>query len=98
MCIYIYIYIEREREMISTSIIISSISNLVDTGVCETSTPPDRKTSWEISFENTTSLAGLQFLLLGRMAKAQDKGMLLFTDTDRGKRLHTSNRHLRNNI
>ena len=36
-------------------------------------TPPYKKTGWEISFENTTSGAGLQFLPLGRMAKAQVK-------------------------
>ena len=42
--------------------------------------PPDKNTSWAISFENTKSVAGLQFLLLGRMAKAQVKG-LCFSQT-----------------
>ena len=41
-----------------------------DAGVCGKNTPPDKKTGWKISFENTESGAGLQFLLLGRMAKA----------------------------
>ena len=47
-----------------------------DTGVCKNNTPPDEKTDWKISSENTESGAGLQFLLLGRMAKARRKGML----------------------
>ena len=35
------------------------------------STPPDKKTGcWKFSFESPASGAGLQFLLLGRMAKA----------------------------
>ena len=46
-----------------------------DTGVCEKNTPPDGKTGWKISFENTRSWAALQFLLLGRMAKAQVEEM-----------------------
>ena len=36
-------------------------------------TPPDKKTGWITSLENTTSGAGLQLLLLGRMAKARRK-------------------------
>ena len=47
------------------------------TGVCEKNTPPDKKTGWNISFESTKSGAGLQFLLLGRMAKAHGKGVFL---------------------
>ena len=43
------------------------------TGVCEKSTP-DKKTGWKFSSENPKSGAGLQFLLLGHMAKAQAKG------------------------
>ena len=49
--------------------------------VSEQNTPPDKKTGWKPSFESTKSGAGLQFLLLGRMAKAHLKGMFLFTDT-----------------
>ena len=45
------------------------------TGVCENKTPLDNKTGWNISFESTKSGAGLQFLLLGRMAKAHGKGV-----------------------
>ena len=37
-----------------------------DTGVCEQNTPPDKKTGWKIGFESTKSVAGLQFVLLGR--------------------------------
>ena len=44
-------------------------------GVCEKNTPLEKKTGWKISSENTKSVAGLQFLLLGRMAKAQVKGV-----------------------
>ena len=44
-------------------------------------TPPDKTTGWNICFESTKSEAGLQFLLLGCMAKANVKGQLLFTDT-----------------
>ena len=40
-------------------------------------TPPDKNTGWKISFENTKSVAGLQFLPLGRMAKARAKGMFI---------------------
>ena len=47
-------------------------------------TPPDKKTGWEISFENTKTVAGLQFLLPGRMAKAQARALCLFTDTGIG--------------
>ena len=43
--------------------------------MCEENTPPDKNTGWNISFENTKSVAGLQFLLLGHMAKAQVKGV-----------------------
>ena len=39
------------------------------------------KTGWTISFENAKSGAGLQFLLLGRMATAQVKGVVLFADS-----------------
>ena len=39
-------------------------------------TPPDKKTGWKFSFENTKSGAGLQLLLLGRMAKARAKGIV----------------------
>ena len=46
------------------------------TGVCEKNTPPDKKTGWKISFESTESGAGLQFLLLARMAKAHVKGLI----------------------
>ena len=46
-------------------------------GVGETSTPPDKKTGWKISFESTKSRAGLQFLLSGPMAKAQVTGAFL---------------------
>ena len=45
------------------------------TGVCENNTPPDMKTGWQISFENTEPGTGLQFLLLRRMAKARAKGV-----------------------
>ena len=48
-----------------------------NTGVYEKVTPPDKKTGWKISFENTESGAGLQFLLLGRMAKARVKGVII---------------------
>ena len=51
----------------------------ISTGVCK-NTPPDKKTGWKVSFENTESRTGLRFLLLGRMAKAHMKGMF-FTDT-----------------
>ena len=51
------------------------------TGVCEKEIPPDKNAGWKISFENTKSGAGLQFRLLGRMAKAPVKGVFLFTDT-----------------
>ena len=44
------------------------------TDVCEKNTPPDKKTGWKISPENTKSGAGLQFLLLGRRATALVKG------------------------
>ena len=40
-----------------------------------TSIGPDTRTGWRISFENTESGAGSRFLLLGRMAKAQAKGV-----------------------
>ena len=40
-------------------------------------TPSDEKTGWKITFESTKSVAGLQFLLLGRMAKARRNGLLL---------------------
>ena len=43
--------------------------------------PPDKETNCKISFDNTESGAGLQSLLLGRMAKAHVKGVVLFTDT-----------------
>ena len=33
----------------------------------------DKTTGWKISFESTKSAAGLQFLMLGRMAKAHEK-------------------------
>ena len=39
-------------------------------------TPLDKKTGWKISFENTKSGAGLQFLLQGHMAKAHGQGVL----------------------
>ena len=52
-----------------------------DTGVCEKNTPPEKNTGWKISFENTKSRAGLQFLLVGRMAKARAKRSVFFTDT-----------------
>ena len=45
------------------------------TAVCEKNTPLDKKTGWKISFENTKSGAGLQLLLLGRVAKAHGKGV-----------------------
>ena len=38
------------------------------------STPPDKKIGWRFGFESTVSVAGLQFLLPGRMAKIQVKG------------------------
>lgn len=38
-------------------------------------TPPDQKAGWNISSGSITSGAGLQFPLLGRMAKAQVKGV-----------------------
>ena len=43
---------------------------------CEKNTPPDKMTGWEFSFENLKRGAGLQVLLLGRMAKAQVKGYI----------------------
>ena len=46
-----------------------------DTGACERNTPPENTTPWNISFQSTKSGAGLQFLQLGRMAKAQAKGV-----------------------
>ena len=46
------------------------------TGVCEKHIPPEKKTGWKFSFENTESGAGLQLLLLGRMAKARVKGVV----------------------
>ena len=49
--------------------------------VSEQNTPPDTRTGWKLCFEKTKSGDGLQFLLLGRMAKARAKLMLLFTDT-----------------
>ena len=52
-----------------------------DTGVCETAIPPEKKTGWNISLDNTTSGARSQFLLLGRMAKAQLQGTSFFTGT-----------------
>ena len=39
-------------------------------------TPLDKRTGWKFSFQNTKSGAGLQFLLLDRMAKASAKGEL----------------------
>ena len=39
-------------------------------------TPPDKKAGRKISFEQNESRAGLQFLLLGRMAKAHVKGTI----------------------
>ena len=45
------------------------------TGVFEKNTPPDNKTGLRISFDITKSGAGLQLQLLGRMAKAQVKGV-----------------------
>ena len=51
------------------------------TGVCGQNIPPDERTGWKISFENTESGTGLQFLLLGRMAKAHVKGMFLLQTT-----------------
>ena len=50
------------------------------TGVCEKGTPPDKKAGWVSNFENTESVAGLQFLLLGRMAKARVK-VVSFSET-----------------
>ena len=44
-------------------------------------TPPDKKRGWKISSESTKSGAGLQFPLLGRMAKAHVEGVSCFTDT-----------------
>ena len=38
-------------------------------------TPPDKKTGLKISSESAKSGAGLQFLLLGRMAKDHGKAM-----------------------
>ena len=38
-------------------------------------TPPDKNASQDISFESTKSGAGLQFMLLGRMAKPLSKGV-----------------------
>ena len=43
--------------------------------VSEKNTSADKKTGWKFSFENLQSGAGLQFLLLGRMAKAHVKGL-----------------------
>ena len=42
------------------------------TGVCEKH-PQDKNTGWTISSEDTKSVAELQSLLLGRMAKAHGK-------------------------
>ena len=56
-------------------------TNSNDTGVCDKNTPPDKNTGWNISFESTASGAGLQSLLLGRMANAQVKGVVIFPDT-----------------
>ena len=53
-----------------------------NTGVCEKSTPPEKRTLGKFSLKNTTtSGAGEGFLLPGCMAKARAKGMFLFTDT-----------------
>ena len=40
-------------------------------------TPPDEKPGWNISAESTESGAGLQLLLLGRMAEARVKGVFI---------------------
>ena len=47
----------------------------VYTGVCERSTPPDKKTGWTISLESIKSGAGEELLLLSCRAKAHVKGM-----------------------
>ena len=49
------------------------------TGVCEETTTPDKKKGWNNNFESTKSGDGLQFLLLGCMAKARAKGMIFQT-------------------
>ena len=54
---------------------------IIPVSVNKNNTPPDKKAGWQICFESTKSETGLQFLLLGRMAKARAKGVFLFTDT-----------------
>ena len=49
---------------------------VLDAGVCEQK-HSSKNTRWDISFQSTKSGAGLQFLLLGRMAKSQVKGMFV---------------------
>ena len=51
----------------------------------EKNTPPEKTTGWRISFESARSGAGLQFLLLGRMAKAHVKGVFFSEKPPRGK-------------
>ena len=46
-------------------------------------TPPEKKTHGNISFKNTKSKAGEQFLLRDCKARAHPKGVFLFTDTGR---------------
>ena len=53
------------------------LNHPTETGVCQTNTPPDRKTGWNISFEITKSRARLQLLLLCCMVKAQVKGVFV---------------------
>ena len=45
-------------------------------------TPPEKETRGNISFKNTRSEAGQEFVLLSCRAKARVKGVICFTDTD----------------
>ena len=87
LSLYIYIYIHihthtyiRWRSDPPSQAFLSRPANLVSVNK---NTPQDEKTGWEISSWSAKSGAGLQFLLMGRMAKAQAKNMF-FSQTPVG--------------
>ena len=54
-----------------------------DTGVCERSNPPGRKSLGKTSLKDTKSWAGEEFMLLFSRAEAHIKGIVVSTDTSK---------------